>query len=164
MILHARTLHALCFLAVDCGHIDFGFMVHLKRLLHIIWHFLVIWCTFSKKYILPASQECCSWCLCKVCSSLGQKWGYYGEKNYLAMSFKVGDYSLKIHKSAYHLCSVLISKRGFSSLQARKTFVEILSGNRHFLIPIIEAVMPHNWAYLLHQASQLYAKSIVYRI
>ena len=35
---------------------------------------------------------------------------------------KVGDNSLIIHKSAYHLFSVLISKRGFSSLQTRKTF------------------------------------------
>ena len=44
MIFQIRTLHALCFLVVDCGHIaiDVGFMVHLKRLLHIIWHFLGI--------------------------------------------------------------------------------------------------------------------------
>ena len=37
--------------------------------------------------------------------------------------------SLIIHKSAYHLFSVLISKRGFSSMQTRKTFGKILSGN-----------------------------------
>ena len=29
---------------------------------------------FQQK-ILPACEECCSWCMCKVCSSLGQKWG-----------------------------------------------------------------------------------------
>ena len=37
--LQIRTFHALSFLVVDCGHIDLGFMVHLKRLLHITWHF-----------------------------------------------------------------------------------------------------------------------------
>ena len=48
---------------------------------------------------------------------------------------KVGDNSLIIHKSAYHLFSVLISKRGFSSLQTRKTFGKIVSGN--YLMPVI---------------------------
>ena len=48
-------------------------------------------------------------------------------------NIKVGDYSLKIRKSAYHLFSVFISKRGFSSLQTRKSFGEILSGNHRFL-------------------------------
>ena len=38
----------------------------------------------------------------------------------------VGDNSLIIHKSAYHLFSVLISKRGFPSLQTRKTFGKII--------------------------------------
>ena len=52
-------------------------------------------------------------------------------------SFKVGDKSLIIHKSAYNLFSLLISKRGLSSLQPRKTFGKILSGNYHFLIPVI---------------------------
>ena len=70
---------------------------------------------------------------------------------------KVGYYSLKVHESAYHLFSVLISKRGFSSLQTRKTFGEMLSGNHRFLIPVIRVVTPHNWASLLHQASQFYA-------
>ena len=37
--LQIRTLHALSFLVVDCSHINLGFMVHLKRLLHITWHF-----------------------------------------------------------------------------------------------------------------------------
>ena len=50
--------------------------------------------------------------------------------------FKVGDYSLKIHKSAYHLFLVLISKRGLSSLQMKKTFGKILSGNYRFQIPV----------------------------
>ena len=72
--------------------------------------------------------------------------------------FKVGDKSLIIHKFAYHLFSVLISKRGFSSLQTRKIFGEILSGNHRFLIPVRRIVTPHNWAYLLHHASHLYAK------
>ena len=35
-------------------------------------------------------------------------------------SIKVGGYSLKVYKSAYHLFSVFISKRGFPSLQTRK--------------------------------------------
>ena len=48
-------------------------------------------------------------------------------------SIKVRDYSLKIHKSAYHLFSVFISKGGFSSLQTRKSFDETLSGNHRFL-------------------------------
>ena len=69
---------------------------------------------------------------------------------------KVGDYSLKIHKFAYHLFSVLISKRGLSSLQTRKTFDKILRGNYRFLIPVIR-VTPHNRAYLLHRASHFYA-------
>ena len=75
--------------------------------------------------------------------------------------FKVGDYSLIIHKSAYHLFSVLISKRDFSCLQTRKTFSEILSGNHRFLIPVIRVVTSHNWAYLLHQASHLYANKVL---
>ena len=33
--LQIRILHALSFLVVDCGHIDLGFIVHLKRFLHI---------------------------------------------------------------------------------------------------------------------------------
>ena len=53
------------------------------------------------------------------------------------MLIKVGDNSLIIYKSAYHLFSLLISKRGFSSLQTRKTFGKILSGNYRFLIPVI---------------------------
>ena len=60
---------------------------------------------------------------------------------------KVGDKSLIIHKSAYHLFSLLISKRGFSSLQTRKTFGEIVSGNYRFLIPVIR-VTADNCAYL----------------
>ena len=62
---------------------------------------------------------------------------------------KVGDKSLIIHKSAYHLFSLLISKRGFPSLQTRKTFGKIMSGNYRFLIPVIR-VMAHNCEFLLH--------------
>ena len=62
------------------------------------------------------------------------------------MLFKVRDNSLIIRKSAYHLFSLLISKRDFSSLQTRKTFGKILSGNYRFLIPVIR-VTPHNYAY-----------------
>ena len=53
--------------------------------------------------------------------------------------FKVGDKSLIIHKSAYRLFSLLISKRGLSSLKTRKTFGKILSGNYHFRIPVIKS-------------------------
>ena len=56
------------------------------------------------------------------------------------MYFKVGDYSLKNHKSAGHLFSVFISKQGYSSLQTRKSFCEILSGNHRFLRPSIRLV------------------------
>ena len=49
MILQKRTLHALCFFVVDCDHIDLGFMVHLKRLLHIIWRFRYLVHLFLKK-------------------------------------------------------------------------------------------------------------------
>ena len=38
-VLVKYDLHALCFLVVDCSHIDLGFMVHLKRLLCVMWHF-----------------------------------------------------------------------------------------------------------------------------
>ena len=62
---------------------------------------------------------------------------------------KVGDKSLIIHKSAYHLFSLLISKRGFPSLQTRKTFGKIMSGNYRFLILVIR-VMAHNCEFLLH--------------
>ena len=62
---------------------------------------------------------------------------------------KVGDYSLIIHKSSYHLLSVFISKRGFSSLQTRKLFGEILSGNHHFLRPSIRLVPQYNSTYLI---------------
>ena len=41
---------------------------------------------------------------------------------------KVGDKSLLIHKSAYHLFSLLVSERGLSALQARKTFGKIRAG------------------------------------
>ena len=70
----------------------------------------------------------------------------------IVFSVKVGDKSLIIHKSAYHLFSLLISKRGFSSLQTRKTFGKILSGNSRFLIPVVR-VTTHNCAYLLHPTS-----------
>ena len=79
----------------------------------------------------------------------------------LRRDLKVGDYSLIIHKSAYHLFSVLISKRHFPSLQTRKTFGEILSGNHRFLIPVITVVMPHNWTYLLHHSSHFYATKVL---
>ena len=62
---------------------------------------------------------------------------------------KVGDKSLIIHKSAYHLFSLLISKRSFPSLQTRKTFGEIMSGNYRFLIPVIR-VMAHNCEFPLN--------------
>ena len=70
----------------------------------------------------------------------------------MVYDFKVGDKSLIIHKSAYHLFSLLISKRGFSSLQTKKTFGKILSGNYRFLIPVIR-VTTHNCTYLLHRTS-----------
>ena len=41
--------------------------------------FLGISMHLYKTNILPACQECCSWCLCKVCSSLGQKKQYGGK-------------------------------------------------------------------------------------
>ena len=75
--------------------------------------------------------------------------------------FKVEDYSLIIYKFAYYLFSVLISRRSFPSLQTRKTFGEILSGNHRFLIPVITVVTPHNWAYLLYQASHFYATKVL---
>ena len=59
-------------------------------------------------------------------------------------SLKVGDYSLKIHKSAYHLFSLFISKRSFSSLQTRKSFGEILRGNHRFLRPSIRLLLNDN--------------------
>ena len=65
------------------------------------------------------------------------------------IKFKVGDYSLIIHKSACHLFSVFISNRGFSSLQTRKSFGEILSGNHRFLRPSIRLVTSYNSAYLI---------------
>ena len=48
----------------------------------------------------------------------------------LCLKFKVGDNSLIIHISAYHLFSVLISKRGFSSLQMRRSELP-LPNTRH---------------------------------
>ena len=75
--------------------------------------------------------------------------------------FKVGDYSLIIHKSAYHLFSVLISKRGFSSLQTRKTVGEFLSGNHRFLILVIRFVTPHSCAYLLHRSSYFHVTKVL---
>ena len=77
---------------------------------------------------------------------------------------KVGEYSLKIHKSAYHLFSVFISKRGFSSLQTRKSFGEILSGNHRFLRPSIRLVTPYNSAYLMTSFTFLHNKSIVFSL
>ena len=74
---------------------------------------------------------------------------------------KVGDYSLKIHKSAYHLFLVFISKRGFSSLQTRKSFGEILSLNHRFLRPGMRLVTPYNSAYLT-SFTFLRNKSIVF--
>ena len=59
--------------------------------------------------------------------------GYSEKSPKIRLFLKVGDYSLKIHKSAYHLFSVFISKRGFPSLQTRKSFGEILSGNHRLL-------------------------------
>ena len=76
---------------------------------------------------------------------------------------KVGDYSLKIHKSEYHLFQVFISKRAFSSLQTRKSFGEILSGNHHFLRPSIKLMMPYNSAYLVTSFTFLGNRSIVYQ-
>ena len=83
-----------------------------------------------------------------------------GRINLVKNVVKVEDNSLIIHKSAYHLFSVLISKRGFSSLQTRNAFGKILSGNYRFLIPVIR-VTPHNCAYLLQRASHLCNISIV---
>ena len=37
-----------------------------------------------------------------------------------------GDYTLKIHQSGYHLFSVFISKRGFSSLQTKKVVHSVI--------------------------------------
>ena len=56
--------------------------------------------------------------------------------NIATHSFKVRDKSLIIHKSTYHLFSLLILKRGFSSLQTRKTFGKILH-KRELPLPIV---------------------------
>ena len=53
--LQKRTLHTLSFIVVDCGHIDLGFMVHLKRLSHITWHFRYFDAPFKNKYITSMS-------------------------------------------------------------------------------------------------------------
>ena len=37
--------------------------------------FLDILMHLLKTNISQVCQECCPWCMCKVCSSLGQKWG-----------------------------------------------------------------------------------------
>ena len=72
---------------------------------------------------------------------------------------KVGDNSLIIHKSAYHLFSVFISKRGFSSLQTRKTFVTILSGNYRFLrLQLHDAIYhPDSFVLMLRYCANLKA-------
>ena len=80
------------------------------------------------------------------------------------LSVKVGDYSLKIHKSGYHLFLVFISKPGFSSLQTSKSFGEILSRNHHFLGPIIRLLMPYNCAYFITTFTFLCNKSIAFRL
>ena len=74
---------------------------------------------------------------------------YSYENEFLDKLIKVGDKSLIIHKSAYNLFSLLISKRGFPSLQTRKTFGKIMSGNYRFLIPVIR-VVAQNCEFLLH--------------
>ena len=53
MILQIRTLHALCFLVVDCGHIDLGFMVHLTYNMAVLGIFDPS--SFKKKYITSIS-------------------------------------------------------------------------------------------------------------
>ena len=56
----------------------------------------------------------------------------------------------KVHKSAYHLFLLFISKRVFSALQTRKSFSDILSGNHRFLRPGIKVVVPYNSAYFVY--------------
>ena len=82
---------------------------------------------------------------------------------FIIMILKVGNYSLKILKSAVHLFSVFISKRGFSPLQIRTSFAEILSGNHRVLRPGTRLVTPYNCAYLTSFIF-LTNKSIVYWI
>ena len=76
---------------------------------------------------------------------------------------KTLDKSLKFHKPAYHLFSMFISKRGFSVIQTRTTFGEVLSGNHRFLRPSIRLVTLYNCTYLA-RFTILCNKSIVFRI
>ena len=64
-----------------------------------------------------------------------RNWFDFAGVRYIRTFIKVGDYSLKVKKSAYNLFSVFISKLGFYSLQTRKSFGEIFSGNHRFLRP-----------------------------
>ena len=77
--------------------------------------------------------------------------------------FNVVNYSLKIHKSAYHLFSVFISKRGFSFMQKRETFGESLSGNHGFLRPGIRLVTSY-YCIRLTSFTLLCNKSIVFQV
>ena len=88
MILQTRTLHAFCFLVVDCGHIDLGFMVYLKKLLHIIWHFGYFDASFSKQIASMSGMLFLMFVqsLFQFGAKDGKREGYYGEKNYLGMS------------------------------------------------------------------------------
>ena len=73
--------------------------------------------------------------------------------------FKVGDKSLKFHKSAYHLFSMFISKRGLPVIQRRTTFGENLSGNHRFLRPGIRLVTLHILSKIQNLMQQKYCLS-----
>ena len=79
------------------------------------------------------------------------------------MNKEFGDCNLKIHKSSNHLFSEFISKRGFSFMQTRETYGEILSGNRYFLRPSKRLVTPYHCTHLT-SFTFLCNKSIVFQI
>ena len=91
MILQIRTLHALCFLVVDCSHINLGFMVHLKRLFTRNVSFSAILMHLLKKYYQYVRNAVFNVCAKHVPvwgkRGGGEREGYYGETNYLDMSF-----------------------------------------------------------------------------
>ena len=98
------TLYALSFLLVDCGRIDLSFMVHLKRLLHMTWHFRYFDEHFKKKicyqHVRKAVLDVCAKSV-PVWGKSAEMRGLLREKNYLDMSFDF----LFFHSNLIELCN-----------------------------------------------------------
>ena len=116
--------------------------------------FLGILMHLLKTNVSQICQECCPWCMCKVCSSLGQKWGneraITGSKIILTSPFRMGSEFLA-REDLENMMTLVLS--GFSVIlhlahhfaSFRRSLCKSFAANCTFYLAVHRAVSSANW-------------------